>query len=172
MLLGETWATYSLNYPHYPLSLPSAALTLPATEGWRWIKNVPAQLEVLWYHCNVGIKSRNICRGICSQLWGHIKIWSCWETLIDFMTGKWSLFIVYDTNPQKAISPLFYNCNSLAQQMGQFMRGLFAEVISWPQSICMMQGPKQSSRACGPQRWAKPNCAAFIPLYGQQSNHR
>lgn len=59
---------HTLYYPHAPIPLPSNAFTVPATEGWGWIKNVPAQLEVLRCHCNVGIKSRNICRGSCSQL--------------------------------------------------------------------------------------------------------
>lgn len=45
-----------LYYPHAPISLLSNSFTFPATEGWRWMKNVPAQPGVLQCHCNVGIK--------------------------------------------------------------------------------------------------------------------
>lgn len=45
-----------LYYTHALIALLSNAFTFPATEGWRWIKNAPAQPGVLRCHCNVGIK--------------------------------------------------------------------------------------------------------------------
>lgn len=38
----RSFVPHSLFYPHAPIPLPSIVFTVPAAEGWRWIKNVPA----------------------------------------------------------------------------------------------------------------------------------